>query len=214
MPPGFIHPTDEDGYPIPGAHYMALDGISRELCTAYQIYENVTEGSPVSPIFVGSDLRILKGTSDGRLKARTPEELRTLHQQGLVDVLGEVMAQYEGIAPDDARLEPYWALAESLDIPVGIHMGPGNAGSPYSGSPNYRARNRQYPLIKLARRGEIDHLRSRPEAGACGFENADIRGARIVSGVVNAIRLAAILAAAARQGRGHRSIVGYGQNSG
>ena len=69
------------------------------------------------------------------------EDLRTLHQQGLVDVLGEVMAQYEGIAPDDARLEPYWALAESLDIPVGIHLGPGNAGGPYTGSPNYRARD-------------------------------------------------------------------------
>lgn len=92
-------------------------------------------------VIVGSDLRILKGSADGRLKARTPEEVRTLHQQGLVDVLGEVMAQYEGIAPDDARLEPYWALAESLDIPVGIHLGPGNAGSPYAGSPNYRARN-------------------------------------------------------------------------
>jgi predicted TIM-barrel fold metal-dependent hydrolase len=27
------------------------------------------------------------------------------------------------MAPDDERLEPYWALAEELDIPVGIHLG-------------------------------------------------------------------------------------------
>jgi predicted TIM-barrel fold metal-dependent hydrolase len=51
------------------------------------------------------------------------------------------MAQYEGITPSDARLEPYWALAESLDVPVGIHIGPGGPGDPYRGSPGYRARN-------------------------------------------------------------------------
>jgi predicted TIM-barrel fold metal-dependent hydrolase len=92
-------------------------------------------------VIVGSDLRILRGSADGRLKARTPDELRALHAQGLLDVIGEVMAQYEGIEPGDARLEPYWALAESLDIPVGIHMGPGSPGDPYIGSPLYRARN-------------------------------------------------------------------------
>jgi uncharacterized protein len=92
-------------------------------------------------IIVGSDLRILHGTADGRLKTRTPDELRALRAAGLLDILGEVMAQYEGIAPGDARLEPYWALAESLDVPVGIHMGPGGPGDPYNGSPNYRARN-------------------------------------------------------------------------
>lgn len=92
-------------------------------------------------VIVGSDLRILTGSADGRLKARTPDELRALHDDGLLQVLGEVMAQYEGITPDDARLEPYWAFAESLDIPVGIHMGPGSPGDPYSGSRRYRARN-------------------------------------------------------------------------
>jgi predicted TIM-barrel fold metal-dependent hydrolase len=92
-------------------------------------------------VIVGSDLRLLKGSSDGRLKVRTPDELRMLHEQGLLQVLGEVMAEYEGIPPDDARLEPYWVLAESLDVPVGIHMGPGNAGDPYMDGGRYRARN-------------------------------------------------------------------------
>lgn len=92
-------------------------------------------------VIVGSDLRILHGSADGRLEARTPQDLRELHAKGLLDVLGEVMAQYEGIEPGDARLEPYWSLAESLDVPVGIHMGPGDAGDPYIGSPLYRARN-------------------------------------------------------------------------
>ena len=91
-------------------------------------------------IIVGSDLRI-SGTSNPHVAIRTPDELRALHARGLLDVLGEVMAQYEGITPGDARLEPYWALAESLDIPVGIHIGPGGPGDPYQGSPEYRARN-------------------------------------------------------------------------
>ncbi len=43
------------------------------------------------------------------------------------------MAQYEGISVDDPRMEPLWALAEELDIPVAIHMGPGEPGQPYSG---------------------------------------------------------------------------------
>ena len=92
-------------------------------------------------VIVGSDLRILKHSADGRLRARTPEELRALHEHSQLDVLGEVMAQYEGITPSDERLEPYWALAESLDIPVGIHLGPGGPGDPYTGSKLYRARN-------------------------------------------------------------------------
>jgi len=91
-------------------------------------------------IIVGSDLRI-SATSNPHVAIRTPDEVRALHARGLLQVLGEVMAQYEGITPSDARLEPYWALAESLDIPVGIHIGPGAPGDPYRGSPGYRARN-------------------------------------------------------------------------
>ncbi len=70
----------------------------------------------------------------------TPDEIRALHQQGRIAVLGEVITQYEGIAPDDERLMPYWALAEELDLPVGIHVGTGPPGAPYLDSPAYRGR--------------------------------------------------------------------------
>lgn len=90
-------------------------------------------------ILVGLDLRLGVGGSNEHVRARTVEEVRALHDAGAFDVLGEVMAQYEGLAADDPRLEPYWALAEELDLPVGIHTGPGGPGEPYSGSPNYRA---------------------------------------------------------------------------
>jgi uncharacterized protein len=68
------------------------------------------------------------------------EEVRALHARGELAVLGEVIIQYEGIAPDDPRMAPYWALAEELDIPVGIHIGTGPPGVIYMGASGYRAR--------------------------------------------------------------------------
>ena len=69
----------------------------------------------------------------------TPEALRDLFESGRVEVLAEVGNQYAGIAPDDEQMEPYWALAEELDIPVGIHIGPGPPGVHYLGAQGYRA---------------------------------------------------------------------------
>lgn len=66
--------------------------------------------------------------------------LRQLHREGRLDVLGEVVTQYRGIAPDDPRLEPFWAMAEELDIPVNLHIGTGPPGVIYLDSPEYRAR--------------------------------------------------------------------------
>jgi predicted TIM-barrel fold metal-dependent hydrolase len=70
----------------------------------------------------------------------SPDAVRALHAQGRLAVLAEVTNQYAGIAPDDPRMEPYWALAEELDLPVGIHIGPGPPGVLYSGASGYRAR--------------------------------------------------------------------------
>jgi predicted TIM-barrel fold metal-dependent hydrolase len=70
----------------------------------------------------------------------TVEDLRRLHEAGDLAVMGEVANQYAGMAPDDPAMEPYWALAEELDIPVGIHVGTGPPGVIYLGSAGYRAR--------------------------------------------------------------------------
>jgi predicted TIM-barrel fold metal-dependent hydrolase len=66
--------------------------------------------------------------------------LRTQMSDGSLKVFAEVTIQYRGIEPSDPTFEPYLALAEELDIPVGIHVGPGPPGAPYLGTPNYRAR--------------------------------------------------------------------------
>lgn len=68
------------------------------------------------------------------------EEVRTWFKTGRYAVLGEVTTQYQGIEPSDPRLEPYLALAEEMDVPVGIHIGTGPPGAPYLGSKEYRAR--------------------------------------------------------------------------
>lgn len=67
------------------------------------------------------------------------EALRALHAAGQMLVLGEITAQYDGISPNDPKLEPYWALAEELDIPAAIHIGPGPPGAAYLGFTKYRA---------------------------------------------------------------------------
>ena len=49
--------------------------------------------------------------------------LRRLYQTGALKAMGEITAQYEGLSPSGPELEPYFALAEELDVPVGIHTG-------------------------------------------------------------------------------------------
>jgi uncharacterized protein len=68
------------------------------------------------------------------------DSLRVWFEQGRYRVLGEVVMQYQGIEADDERFAPYLALAEELDIPVGIHIGTGPPGTPYLGFEGYRAR--------------------------------------------------------------------------
>jgi predicted TIM-barrel fold metal-dependent hydrolase len=85
--------------------------------------------------------RFIRGLSFqlGDKETPSPAVLRAMHAKGELQVLGEVTNQYAGILPDDPRMEPYWALAEELDIPVGIHIGTGPAGVIYLGAAGYRA---------------------------------------------------------------------------
>jgi predicted TIM-barrel fold metal-dependent hydrolase len=49
------------------------------------------------------------------------KELRSEYDAGRLSGLGELAITYEGILPTDPRLEPYYSLAEELDLPVLIH---------------------------------------------------------------------------------------------
>lgn len=50
-----------------------------------------------------------------------PETLRHEYAAGRLAGMGEIATQLTGVAPNDPSLEPYFALAEELDIPVLIH---------------------------------------------------------------------------------------------
>jgi predicted TIM-barrel fold metal-dependent hydrolase len=68
------------------------------------------------------------------------ERLRQYFIAGRLGVLGELAAQYVGLYLDDSLFEPYLALAEELDIPVGVHTGLGPEGTPYTCCPKFRIR--------------------------------------------------------------------------
>lgn len=71
--------------------------------------------------------RILGGAAD-------LEDVATLRREfeaGSLRVLGELGLQYRGQGPDDPLLEPYWAMAEELDVPVAIHTGIAGPNTPY-----------------------------------------------------------------------------------
>jgi len=65
-------------------------------------------------------------------------ELRRDITQGSVRVIGEIGAQYLGLAPSDPILEPYLSLAEELDVPVGFHTGIASPNTPLECCPKFR----------------------------------------------------------------------------
>ena len=71
----------------------------------------------------------------------TAAEVRQWFQEKRFLVFAEVAIQYDGISPSDPAFEPYLAVAEDLDVPMGIHIGPGPPGAAYlPDSSRYRAR--------------------------------------------------------------------------
>jgi len=88
--------------------------------------------------------RILPGLSPdnaefGDAKAMIAD-FAALKAKGDVAVIGEIGTQYEGVAPDSPKLEALWTAAESLDLPVSLHVGPGPPGTPYLPGMGYRAK--------------------------------------------------------------------------
>ena len=123
----------------------------------------MTEGSPerVARWREAAPDIVLPGMGFGTARGDLPvEELRAMHARGELAVLGEVYIQYRGHAPDDPRYAPYFALAEELDIPVGIHLGEGPpASARFPGYDDYRVAMgsplllepvlRKYPKLRI-----------------------------------------------------------------
>jgi hypothetical protein len=67
------------------------------------------------------------------------DSIRVWATDSTVQVLGELLFQYRGLDPTDSVPEAHYALAERLNLPVGVHVGPGPPGAAYLAAPHYRA---------------------------------------------------------------------------
>lgn len=158
---GIFEPRPEDA-PCPHPHWSPEtdDEVFQqtiEVMEKHNIYgmlggqpEQVTAWTQAAPgrFIPGLDFRLDRATgtaTPGAAEAAktyqplTPAAMRELYEAGTFQVLAEVLNAFGGIAPDDERMAPYWALAEELDFPVGIHIGLGAPGEFYLGNHGFRA---------------------------------------------------------------------------
>ena len=104
------------------------------------------------------------------IPAEFGKELADIKKSGGITVLGELGFQYDGIAPDDARLKDLWAAAEANDVPVAIHMGPGAPGIAYFPGSGYRAKLSNPTLLEEVL---VKHPKLRVNVMHAGFPYLD-----------------------------------------
>lgn len=84
--------------------------------------------------------RFLSGAYvSGRVPAPATRSLRARFEAGELQMIGELGLQYRGLAAEDPEVADLFSLATELDLPVGLHTGLGDAGTPYSCCPDFRA---------------------------------------------------------------------------
>ena len=84
VPHGFEHPRNDGGKFEPGAHLEPLYFLSDEDKTCFQIYENVSEGTPVSPVFESLEQLISWLEVQGNKKEVLSQFLEMGHYPSLV----------------------------------------------------------------------------------------------------------------------------------
>ncbi len=83
--------------------------------------------------------RVIPSLGISNANQMSVEAFRDSLESGFYKVMGEVAPQYQGMSPSDMTLDAYFAVAEELGIPVGIHMGTGGNGMININNPAYRA---------------------------------------------------------------------------
>jgi predicted TIM-barrel fold metal-dependent hydrolase len=132
----FNHTTGKPSIALTGA---MLESLTVAHLNAHNVHLAVLSG-PLAAVrdwrrrapgrFLGAPqfpMTYLRADSAFQLEQYYPSipELRASVRSGDVGAIGEITAQYLGLAPDDSTLAPYFALAAELDLPVGIHTGTG-----------------------------------------------------------------------------------------
>ena len=137
--PGMVEPLTHLQAPSTEA---ALQQSTLEALKRYNVVKAVTSGVHAADYKSAAPDRIIQGLGVGSVLGRpVPTDLTALRKliaDKHYEAIAEVAAQYDGFAPNDSRLEPYFAAAEALDLPLGIHVGLGPPGAAYVGFPKYR----------------------------------------------------------------------------
>jgi hypothetical protein len=126
--------------PAAGSDKDFMDAVLAEL-KRYNVVK-VVAGGPrqhVTRWHAADPHRIIGGTTVARdFPLFDTTAFREDVRAGRVGVMGELALAYSGIAPNDPRMEPYWVLAEQLDVPVALHTALAPPNTPYHCCPKFR----------------------------------------------------------------------------
>jgi uncharacterized protein len=127
-------------YKNPASTDKELMDQTLEILRKRNIYA-MTCGNNIDEYIKNGGNRIIPGLAFSLSYGGTPSKIKELLSSGKYKVFGEIGIQYEGVSPSDSVFEPYLKVAEELDIPIAIHIGPGPPGAPnIPGIGKYRAR--------------------------------------------------------------------------
>lgn len=127
----FCFPQPCEGAPTLAKSADDLKPMTLEAMARNNIVLGVVSETPekVLPWTEAEGERFLTGILVADPRRVSLDVLRELFTTGRAQVLGEITAQYEGIAIDDPLLDPLFAMAHEMDIPVLVHV-LGIGGSP------------------------------------------------------------------------------------
>ena len=103
VPPDYKHPVDANGDYIDGAHLEPLWYMAAEQKTCFQIYQNVSEGTPISPIFRAGEELCQWMVAQGESQEAATEFLKVGHAPSLVISMNEPMSGPQGLVAAKAE---------------------------------------------------------------------------------------------------------------
>jgi hypothetical protein len=123
VPPDWRHLVDEDGEWMEGAHHEPLYDLDAAARTAIQLYENTSEGSPVSPVF-GSMAEL-----EAWLRQNGWSEQRSqfLLANGFAPVLITGVSEQPATEPYLPGTEPYYNADKARYVSFGADSQPADA---------------------------------------------------------------------------------------
>ena len=151
--PGALPPPDRIGMPQNGYNLESASECDSDFLLPspmtdeeliQQTFDMMERYNVVSGVFTGSMDRInqWRAAAPDRvipaIGVAPTDSLRKWASEGTIGVLGELGFQYRGVPATDPTVEPYFALAEELDLPIAFHVGFGPPATPYVRGPTYR----------------------------------------------------------------------------